>query len=110
MTDLDLMIHAVECIGRIRNGNDLTDGEAVTVIRSIGSMTPEALASIFGMLDRGEGPAEIARSLGPRSDDPDDEALRAEAARITPGNDHLRALIGRFSLPPGGSDDEEIAC
>jgi hypothetical protein len=45
-----------------------------------------------------------------RVDDADDAALRAEALRITPSNDRLRAMIGKFSLPPGDYDSEEIPC
>jgi hypothetical protein len=40
----------------------------------------------------------------------EDAALRAEALRITPSNDRLRAMIGKFSLPPGDYEAEEIPC
>jgi hypothetical protein len=43
-------------------------------------------------------------------DDSDDPAARAEALRITPSNARLLAGIGKYPLPPGNFDDEEMPC
>jgi hypothetical protein len=37
-----------------------------------------------------------------------EEADRAEAMRITPSSEQLRAMIGKFPPPPGNFDDEEM--
>jgi hypothetical protein len=45
----------------------------------------------------------------PQEPDADeDEALRREAELITPSNERLRAMIGRFTPAPGTFDDEEM--
>ena len=41
-------------------------------------------------------------------DEAEDAALRAEALRITPSNERLRAMIGIIPLPPGDYDNEEM--
>lgn len=80
-----------------------------------------AVASAFEMLQGRDGAevlvhgedGRVRSSLTIRrvEDDPDeaeDAALRAEALRITPSNDRLRAMIGKFPLPPGDYDGEEM--
>ena len=51
-----------------------------------------------------------ARLILDRIDDSDDPTARAEALRITPSNDRLRAGIGKNPPPPGNFNVEGMPC
>jgi flavin-binding protein dodecin len=57
-----------------------------------------------------DSPSSVITALDIAIDDSDDPAARAEALRITPSNARLRAGIGKYPIPPGDFDDEEMPC
>ena len=80
-----------------------------------------AVASAFEMLQDRDGVEVLVhgedgrvrssltiRQVDDAIDEAEDAAIRAEALRITPSYARLKAGIGKYPLPPGDFDDEEM--
>lgn len=62
MTDREMFVYVVECIGLIRDSADLDDGQFVAVCGALGALPPDVLLTIVDMLATME-PAEVADRL-----------------------------------------------
>ena len=84
-----------------------TQGHAIASVWELVKDRDEAEVVIHGEDGRVRSSLTIRQVEGD-GDEAEDAALRAEALRITPSNERLRAMIGKFPLPPGDYDNEEM--